>query len=247
MILRQLLHTTPAIGASYLLGCASKHAGAVVDPMAAPDEYLQLAADVGMEIKYVIDTHVHADHLSTGRDLAAKANASYVLHDSVHGDFDFLPVSDGERLIVGNTHLEVMHLPGHTPEHIGLLVTDAARAAEPWFVLTGHTLMVGDMGRTELATSAEEGARALFRSAARLRMLPDHIEVLPGAFAGSVCGRGLSGKATTTIGFERRFNRSFSIDDETTFVYAMLRDIPPQPPNAASVRSANLGRQLVAV
>lgn len=139
------------------------------------------------------------------------------------------------------------HLPGHTPEHIGLLVTDRSRGAEPWFVLTGHTLMVGDMGRTELASSGVEGARALFRSAARLRELPDHVEVLPGAFVGAVGGRGPSGKVTGTIGFERRFNRMFAIDDEVSFVHAMRHGISWQPPDDAATRAANLGRSLAAV
>ena len=107
-------------------------------------------------------------------------------------------------------------------------------------ILTGHTLMVGDMGRTELATSAEEGAEALFRSAARLRALPDYVEVWPGAFAGSVCGRGLSGKPATTIGFERRFNTAFRIEDLATFVRVMLSDIPPKPPHADQIRATNL-------
>jgi hydroxyacylglutathione hydrolase len=120
-------------------------------------------------------------------------------------------------------------------------VTDRTRGPEPWFILTGHTLMVGDMGRTELASSAEAGARALFRSAERLRGLPDHLEVLPGAFAGSVCGRGLSGKASSTIGFERRFNRAFSVADEEAFVALMLREIPPRPERAEAVRGSNLG------
>jgi hypothetical protein len=101
--------------------------------------------------------------------------------------------------------------------------------------------MVGDMGRTELATSAEDGARALFRSAARLRELPDHVEVLPGAFAGSVCGRGLSGKPHSTIGFERRYNRAFAVTDETAFVDLMLREIPPRPPRSTEIRAENLG------
>jgi hypothetical protein len=121
------------------------------------------------------------------------------------------------------------------------------RTAEPWFVVTGHTLMIGDMGRTELASSAEEGARALFESAERLRLLPDHIEVFPGAFAGSVCGRGLSGKAHSTIGFERRFNRAFALTDRAAFVDLMLRDIPPAPPRAMETRVANLGRAPIGV
>jgi hydroxyacylglutathione hydrolase len=110
-------------------------------------------------------------------------------------------------------------------------------------VVTGHTLMVGDMGRTELASSAEEGAAALFESAERLRCLPDYIEILPGAFSGSVCGRGLSGKTTSTIGFERRFNRSFALTDQAEFVALMVRDLPPPPVAAAETRAANLGRR----
>lgn len=200
-----------------------------------------------MEIKCVIDTHVHADHLSTGRELAEAANAPHVLHESVSAAFAFHPVRDGDRLELGNTVIEIMHLPGHTPEHIGLLVSDRVRAQEPWVVVTGHTLMVGDMGRTELASSARDGALALFDSAQRLKALPDYIEVLPGAFSGSVCGRGLSGKPTSTIGFERRFNRAFAIEEREQFVEAMLRDIPPQPPNASANRAANLGKALVPV
>ena len=243
MILRQTLHTIPAIASSYLFGCGSRHVACVVDPVAEPQFYLDAAAASGMQIGYVIDTHVHADHLSTGRELADAAGATYVLHESVDAAFSFERVRDGDRLELGNTVVDIMHLPGHTPEHIGLLVADRVRSPEPWFVLTGHTLMVGDMGRTELASSAEEGARALYESSQRLKRLPDHIEVLPGAFAGSVCGRGLSGKTTSTIGFERRFNRAFSIDDRQAFVDAMVRDIPLPPPNAAANRSRNLGRQ----
>jgi hydroxyacylglutathione hydrolase len=138
----------------------------------------------------------------------------------------------------------VLHVPGHTPEHLALLVTDRTRGPEPWFVFTGHTLMVGDMGRTELASSVEAGARALFRSAGRLRALPDYLEVLPGAFAGSVCGRGLSGKPSSTIGFERRFNRAFSLMNEKPFLQLMLQEIPPRPERAREIRAANLGLAL---
>ena len=112
-------------------------------------------------------------------------------------------------------------------------------------MLTGHTLMVGDMGRTELASTAEEGARALFHSAERLREFPDHLEILPGAFSGSVCGRGLSGKASSTIGFERRFNRAFSLEDEDEFIALMLREIPPRPERAAEIRAGNLGHAAI--
>jgi glyoxylase-like metal-dependent hydrolase (beta-lactamase superfamily II) len=241
MILRQMLHSDPAIAVSYLVGCGGKGACAVIDPVDAPERYIEMAAGLGMSIRFVIDTHVHADHHSSGRALAEAADARYVLHESVSASFDFHGVADGDALELGNVRLDVLHLPGHTPEHIGLLVTDRTRGAEPWLALTGHTLMVGDMGRTELASSAEEGARALFASARRLRDLPDHVTILPGAFAGSVCGRALSGAPMSTLGFERRFNRSFAIEDEASFVAAMVRDIPPPPPNAAATRAANLG------
>lgn len=124
-----------------------------------------------------------------------------------------------------------------------LLVTDHTRAEEPWFVLTGHTLMVGDLGRTELAASAAEGARTLFDTILRLKRLPDYLEVLPGAYAGSVCGRRLSGKPMSTIGFERRHNAAFKIGDEAEFVRTMTAEIPPPPPNAADIRAVNAGKQ----
>jgi glyoxylase-like metal-dependent hydrolase (beta-lactamase superfamily II) len=120
-------------------------------------------------------------------------------------------------------------------------VSDHTRADEPWFVLTGHTLMAGDLGRTELAVSAEDGAKALFRSAQRLKALPDYVEVLPGAYAGSVCGRRLSGKPWSTIGFEKRHNKAFGIDDEAAFIRFMLAEIPPAPPEAAKIRATNSG------
>jgi glyoxylase-like metal-dependent hydrolase (beta-lactamase superfamily II) len=244
MILRQFLHLEPTVAVSYLIGCAGKQASAIVDPIADPATYMDAAEDLGTPIRFVIDTHLHADHLSTGRALAERAGAPYVLHVSAAARFPFHAVRDGEQLTVGNVALRVLHLPGHTPEHLGLLVTDRTRGDRPWQVLTGHTLMVGDMGRTELATSAEEGARDLHRSASKLRALPDDVVVLPGAFAGSVCGRGLSGNPVSTIGFERRFNRAFAIDDEDAFVAQMLAETPPRPPRADETRAANMGLEL---
>jgi len=240
MILRQFLHSDP-VAASYLVGCGGRAAAAVVDPLGDLAPYLGAAEATGMRVRYVIDTHLHADHVSAGRALAEAAGAEYVLFAGAAANFAFRGVRDGEVLELGNVLITILHTPGHTPEHISLLVTDRTRADEPWFVLTGHTLMVGDLGRTELATSAEEGARALFRSVQRLKALPEHLEILPGAYSGSVCGRSLSGKPTSTIGFERRFNKAFGIEDEDDFVRAMLADIPPPPPQAAEVRATNSG------
>ena len=238
MIFRQFFHTSP-IGASYVIGCGGQAKCVVVDPFEDTAAYERVSRETGMRIVHVIDTHVHADHLSGGRTLADAVGATYLVHESIDAP-DGCRLSDGQQLAVGNVTIRVLHTPGHTPEHISLLVTDRTRAAEPWFVLTGHTLMTGDMGRTELATSAEAGAAALFESARRLRRLPDHVEVWPGAFAGSVCGRRLSGKPMSTIGFERRFNRAFATEDRDSFVRLMLADIPEPPPNAAAIRSANL-------
>jgi hydroxyacylglutathione hydrolase len=238
LIFRQFLHYEP-VAASYLLGCAGRQLAAVVDPVGDLAPYLEAAERGGMRIRYVIDTHLHADHFSAGRELAARTGAEYVLHHSVPAP-STLAVADGAQLVAGNVQIDVVHTPGHTPEHISLLITDRSRANDPWMVLTGHTLMVGDMGRTELATDASEGAKALFASARRLSSLDDAVEIWPGAFAGSLCGRGLSGKASSTIGFERRFNRAFRLTDEKEFVDFMLRETAAAPPNAESIRRRNL-------
>ncbi len=226
---------------SYLFGCGGHAACAVVDPLGDIEPYLQIAEETGMRIRFVVDTHIHADHRSAGRSLASAAGAEYVLHAGTEVAFPVRPAKQGDRLPLGNVVVDVLHTPGHTPEHVCLLVTDRTRADEPWFVLTGHTLMVGDVGRTELAEDAASGARTLFASLQRLKALPDHIEVLPGAYSGSVCGRRLSGKPSSTIGFERRHNAAFRIDTEAEFVDFMLQDIPPAPVGAAEIRAWNTG------
>jgi hydroxyacylglutathione hydrolase len=214
----------------------------VCDPIDNPEPYLRIAEECGMKIRYVVDTHVHADHISVGRKLAQMAGAKYVLHANSGAQYEFFPVHDRDNLNLGNVQIGILHTPGHTPEHISLLVTDKTRGPEPWFLLSGHTLMVGDLGRTELVSSAEEGARELFETLQKFKSLPDYLEVLPGAFSGSVCGRSLSGKPMSTIGFERRFNKAFQIADRAEFVRYMLNSVPAPPPDAARIRARNLGK-----
>lgn len=242
MLFRQYLHQNP-VAASYLFGCGSQSQGVVVDPLSEQVElYIEEAQRLGMNIKYVIDTHLHADHISGGRKLAEKTGAKYILHRSADTDYEFTAVEDGDEIMAGNTKLTFLHTPGHTPEHISIVVTDKTRGEEPWFVLTGHTLMVGDAGRTELASSLEEGASHLFDSLQKLAQLDDHVELYPGAFSGSVCGRRLSGKPTSTIGFEKRFNYALKITDKTEFITFMTKEVPPQPENFQQTRLTNQGK-----
>lgn len=242
MIFRQYLHFEP-VAASYLFGCGGQGKGVVVDPLENEvDFYMEQAKVVGMEITHVFDTHLHADHISGGRTLADQAGARYVLHRSAMASFPFTAVDDGDDIVAGNVAIRVLHTPGHTPEHICLLVTDRTRGDRPWFALTGHTLMVGDVGRTELASAAEQGAADLYDSLfGKLLNLDDSIEVYPGAFSGSVCGRALSGKPASTVGFERAYNQALQMRDKQEFIAFMLQDIPPRPADFKTIRQANMG------
>ena len=191
MILRQYLHSDP-VGASYLFGCAGRAAAAVVDPVGDISPYLRTANETGMRMRYVIDTHLHADHISSARQLSDATGAGYVLFKDAKVSFPFRGAKDGDVLDLGNVTIKVLHTPGHTPEHISMLITDRTRSDEPWFVLTGHTLMVGDLGRTELATDAEEGARVLFGSISPTNVLAEGITEM--RFVGMTA----NGVATTT-------------------------------------------------
>jgi glyoxylase-like metal-dependent hydrolase (beta-lactamase superfamily II) len=238
VIFRQFLHEQRSC-ASYLVGCPSQGVAALVDPQAEPSEYLSVAERHGLRITDVIDTHVHADHLSGGRELARRVGATLWLGAGAHVGFDYDPLSEGDVVEVGNRRVRVIHTPGHTPEHVCLLVDE-------WFVLTGDTLFVGDVGRVDLALEEFDNqelrsrAQRLHSSLQNLLELPAETEVYPGHYAGSTCGRGMDGKTISTIGREKRINRALSLDLET-FIELQLSNAPPQPADFDRIKRANLG------
>jgi hydroxyacylglutathione hydrolase len=233
--------------AAYLFGCGTLGVAAVVDPRAEDiDAYVTFAADKGMRISHVIDTHVHADHRSGGRALAEKLSAKYCLHESADVAHGFTPLRDGDAIELGDTIMTVLHTPGHSPESVCLLVTDRKRGTDPWFVLTGDTLFVGAVGRPDLPGRARENAAQLFESLhQKLLTLPDDIEIYPGHFSGSVCGAGLSGKPTSTIAFERRWNPMLSMSRDA-FIDA-LSNVPPKPEEMEQILAFNRGGSAAAV
>jgi hydroxyacylglutathione hydrolase len=241
---RQLLNDESAC-ASYLLGCKSRGKLAVVDPhVDLVDRYIRLAETQEAPIAAVLETHVHADHVSGLTELVARTGAIAYLPEGAGVDFDHRPLADGEGVHLGNTEIEAIATPGHADAHHAYLVTDRARVDAPWMVLTGDALLVGDAGRPDLhahgGLSVEGMARALYRSLTeRLLALPDHLLVYPAHYSGSVCGRGLSGHPSSTIGFERLNNRALRHDSEDEFVDALVGDIPPVPERQAEIISAN--------
>lgn len=251
MYFRQLLNDDSAC-ASYLLGCASKGKLAVVDPhLDLVDDYVALAESQGIPIVAVLDTHVQADHISGMAALVERTGARAYLPAGAGVEFDHHPLADGELVELGNTVIEAVATPGHAPAHHAYLVTDRRRGEEPWLVLTGDALLVGDAGRPDLHAGGEQDvegmARTLYRSLTeRLLTLPDHLVLYPSHYSGSVCGRGLSATPVSSVGFERRRNAALRFAGEEEFVAALLEDIPPAPERQAEIVAANrAGRPLV--
>jgi hydroxyacylglutathione hydrolase len=249
---RQLLNDETAC-ASYLLGCPTHGRFAVVDPhIDLVDDYVALAEAQGVPIVAVFETHVQADHVSGLPALVERTGARAYLPAGAGVAFDHHALADGEIVKLGNTEIEAVATPGHALAHHAYLVTDHRRAAEPWLVLTGDALLVGDAGRPDLHSNGdhtvEELARALYRSlTTRLLALPDHLVLYPAHYSGSVCGRGLSANPISTIGFERRHNPALRVASEDEFVAALVRDIPPAPEQQAAILAANRsGRPLIA-
>jgi hydroxyacylglutathione hydrolase len=252
MYFRQLLNDETAC-ASYLFGCKSHSQFAVVDPhVDRVEEYLALAAGQGMPIVAVFETHVQADHVSGLPQLVQRTGATAYVPAGAGVEFEHRALADGQVITLGNTSIRVISTPGHAAAHHAYVVTDRARGDEPWFVLTGDALLVGDAGRPDLHAggehSTEDMARTLYRSLTeRLLALPDHLMLYPAHYSGSVCGRGLSANPVSTVGFERRHNRALQFASEAAFVRALLEDIPPAPDGRADIVAANrAGRPLAA-
>lgn len=237
MLFRQLLHEEASC-ASYVVGCPSQGVAAVIDAQGDVERYTALAERHGLRITDVMDTHVHADHRSATRELSRVTGARLHLGAAAQVGFDFLPLIDGATIEVGNRKIEVLHTPGHTPEHVSLLVDD-------WFVLTGDTLFVGDVGRVDLAmeeiddAELQRRAGALHASLQRLLELEDHVEIYPGHYAGSTCGRGMDGKPTSTIGRERRFNQTLMLAEDA-FVSFQTESVPPLPEDFEKIKRSNI-------
>ncbi len=240
MIFHQLLNEESGC-LSYLVGCGEAGQAIVVDPgRDRVDDYVRLARKRGLLITRILETHTHADHISGNRDLAAITHAPIVLHRDAQTAFEHETVADGDRIRIGTVELKVLHTPGHTPDSVCLLVTDRSRGEIPWFVLTGDTLFIGDVGRPDFGGAQ---AAATLWDSVRHALLPldDSVEIYPGHGSGSLCGRAMSAKSASTIGFERRFNAALQARSREEFVERLMTGLPPKPPSFESIVAKNRG------
>lgn len=244
MFFQQILRTD--IGcAAYIVASTEAGVAAVVDPrIDMVDEILETLEREGLQLRYIVETHNHADHVSGHHQLAAATGATIAVSALAGVAYPHLPLRDGDELELGEVVLRALHTPGHRPEHIVIAVIDRSRSNEPWLVLTGDTLFVGDVARPDLAIDGLEGAAALFDSLhQRLLQLPPGTLVYPGHVAGSLCGRVNNRMTGTTIGFEARNNPALQIQDRATFVRFMNENLPERPPNLARIVELNRGAE----
>ncbi|HXW58596.1 MAG TPA: rhodanese-like domain-containing protein [Solirubrobacteraceae bacterium] len=235
MLFQQVLYRDLGC-ASYVLGDGGK--AVVVDPRFDIDVYLELARDNNVEITHVIDTHDHADHMS-GRVRLAERTGAIAHRPARSEDPNRNDIEPGQELFVGNLRLGALATPGHRPEHIAIVVSDESRSPDPWLVLTGDSLLVGDLARPDLAVEPELGSRELHSSVLGLLELGDHVEVWPGHVGGSLCGgTGLSAKTSSTVGYEARTNPLLKLDEDS-FVDRLMAGIPVRPPNIAHIVEGN--------
>jgi hydroxyacylglutathione hydrolase len=240
--------------ASYMIGCQRTGEALVVDPNREIGQYIAAARVEGFHITHVTETHIHADFVSGAREMAAQTGAQLLLSSEGGEDWQYAYAADaesrllrdGDAFTVGNIRIEVMHTPGHTPEHISFVVTDAHASSAPWGILTGDFVFVGDVGRPDLLERAagyhntmESGARALFQSLARFRALPDHVQVWPGHGAGSACGKALGAVASSTVGYEKISNWALATTHEDEFVRLVLEGQPEPPTYFAQMKRIN--------
>jgi hydroxyacylglutathione hydrolase len=227
--------------ASYLVGDETSGEAAVVDPGYAIERYLEEARHREVRLVRTIETHTHADHLSGHGRLALEHAVPVSIHPAATAEYPHDALEHGQEISLGEVVLRAVHTPGHRPEHCCLAVVDTSRAPDPWLVLTGDSLFVGDAARPDLAVDAKEGAEGLFHSLRALLELGDGVEVYPGHVAGSLCGKAMSSKASTTIGFERRFNPALAPGDVASFVAEAATVSAPRPPNMERIVELNRG------
>lgn len=242
MVFRQFIHDDLGC-ASYLVGDEDAGVAAVVDPSFDIDAYLEFARYAEVEIEHVIETHNHADHVSGHGRLVAATGATIHISRLAEAEYDHDPIDDGWELALGSVIVRAIATPGHRPEHTAFALVDTARGPDPWAVLTGDTLFVGDIARPDLAVEKAEGARGIFHSL-RERLLPlgEDVEVWPGHLGGSLCGGpGMDMKISSTIGFERRHNALLGVEEEDAFVAQSITGLAPQPPNFQAVVARNRG------
>jgi len=253
MLLRRF-YDEPLAQASYLVGCQATGEALVVDPHRMVDDYIAAAREEGLRITHVTETHIHADFVSGARDLAHRTGARLYLSGQGGPDWtyrfarasDAVLLGDGDAFPVGNIRVDVLHTPGHTPEHLSFLITDGAATSRPMGMLSGDFIFVGDVGRPDLLERAahvhgtmDGMARTLYRSLQRTRALPDYLQLWPGHGAGSACGKALGAVPSTTLGYERMVNWAFTVADEETFVREVLAGQPDPPRYFARMKALN--------